>query len=181
MGIQPHSALSPSNTSLYIQTCLLKVVKLAARQARLLLAKAPRPSLVLPRPVSNSLSVVSTVSSARVTTPSVSVPVLPSTSLPSSNTWLPRFSSWLVTLPATTRSPESFLVTCSSPSETMRSSTAFLATSSSPRVVSCPTSTLSFCPPRLQRAPRAALLLKSCKNICILFCSLIVFPTRIVV
>merc|ERR1712072_1474856 len=141
MGIQPHSALSPSNTSLYIQTCLLKVVKLAARQARLLLAKAPRPSLVPPRPVSNSLSVVSTVSSARVTTPSVSVPVLPSTLLPSS-------SSWLVTLPATTRSPESFPVTCSSPSETTKSSTAFSATLSSPRVVSSPTSTPSSFPAR---------------------------------
>merc|ERR1712072_210622 len=181
MGIQPTRTLSSSNTTLYIQTCPLKVVKLAARQARLLLAMAPRPSLVLPRPVSNSLSVVSTVSSARVTTPIVSVPVLPFTLLPFSSTSLPRSSSWLVTLLATTRSPESFPVTCSSPSETTRNSTAFSATSSSPKVVSCPTSTPSSSPPRLQRAPRVALLLKSCKSICILFCSLIVFTTRTVV
>ena len=84
----------------------------------------------------------------RVTTPKESVPVPQSTWPPSWSTWLPKSWSWLVTLPETTRSPESSQDTCNWPSETMRSWTSCWATSLLPKVVFCQTSTNPCCQPR---------------------------------
>jgi hypothetical protein len=168
-----HLHSHPTSNPTY-QQCL-PVVKAAS--------PVPSPSLLLdrPRPVFNvscvcrcrdlqltfqSRSVESTVSSRRATTPSESVPVPPSTSLPSLSvslpfasrllpltsadpqTSLPRSSSSPVTLPVTTRSRVSYPVTSSSPSATTKSSTSSSARLSSPRVVSSPTFSLSSSPPR---------------------------------
>merc|ERR1712110_954854 len=65
---------------------------------------------------SNSPLDVSTVFSARETMLNVSVPELPSTWLPSWNTWPLRFLSWQAMLPVTTRRPVSSPVTCNWPS-----------------------------------------------------------------
>merc|ERR1711939_1303788 len=73
------------------------------------------------RPVSHSLSVVSTVSREKATTLSVSVLVLQSTWLPSLNTLRLKSSNLLATPLVTTRRPVSSPVIFSSPSATTRS------------------------------------------------------------
>merc|ERR1712071_461618 len=72
-------------------------------------------------PDCSSPSVVYIVCSAREITLSVSVLVPQSTWLPSWNTWPLKSSSWLETLPVTTRRPVSYPVTCNWPSVTTKS------------------------------------------------------------
>merc|ERR1712241_1112440 len=93
------------------QTCLdaAKEEKLRERQS---LAQAELDS--------NSLLDVSIVFSARETMPNVSVLELPSTWLPSWNTWPLRSLNWQAMLPVTTRRPVSSPVTCNWPSVTMK-------------------------------------------------------------
>merc|ERR1711944_58400 len=81
----------------------------------------PRPSLGPAGPDFSSPWDVSTVCSARETTPPVLVLELPSTLLPSWSTSLLRSSSWLATLLVTTRRPGSSPVISSWPSGTTRS------------------------------------------------------------
>ena len=64
-----------------------------------------------------------------------------------------RSSSWLATLPVTTRRPESSPVISDSLSGTTRSRTNYLPESPSPRVESCLTSRLSSCPRGVTRPP----------------------------
>ena len=155
--------------------------RLVSRCVLGLLLSSHRLSLTLPASDASSPSVVSTVCSRRATTLSVWVPVLPSTSLPSSSvrplaclpaspavvadlpsfnrlqTSRPRSSSLPATPPVTTRSRASFLGTSSSPSGMTRSSTSSSATSSSRRAVSYLRSSPSSClPSRLSRSlPKA--------------------------
>ena len=113
----------------------------SSRQKHLALGPfSPFPA-VRPRPVSPSPSVVCTVFYGRATTPSVLVLARLSILRQFSSTWLPKFSSWLATLPVTTRRRVSFPVISSSPSAMMRSWTSFWVTSPSRKVVSCPTFT----------------------------------------
>merc|ERR1711988_338385 len=69
---------------------------------------------------SNSPLDVSIVFSARETMLNVLVPELPSTWLPSWNTWPLRFLNWQAMLPVTTRRPGSSPVTCNWPFVTMK-------------------------------------------------------------
>ena len=69
------------------------------------------------------------------------------------STWALRSSSWLATLPVTTRKPGSSQDICNWLSETTRSWTNFCQESPLLLVVFCPTSKLSFCPRRPRRKP----------------------------
>merc|ERR1711971_1303584 len=104
--------------------------------------------------VFNFLLAVSTVSSVKETTLNVLVLELPSTLPPSWSTWPPRFWSWLVMPPGTTRrhvlSPAIFNL----PSVTMKSSTNSWPVSPLLKEVSCPTFKPSCCPRRLKRPPK---------------------------
>ena len=87
------------------------------------------------------------------TTLNVLVLELPSTLPPSWSTWPPRFWSWLVMPPGTTRKPVSFPDIFNLPSVTTKSSTNFWPASPLHKEVSCPTSKLSCCPRRLNLRP----------------------------
>merc|ERR1711978_532345 len=100
------------NYNNYLSTCLD-----VEREEKL----RPRPSLGPAEPDFSSPLDVFTVFSARETTPPVLVLELPSTLLPSWSTSLLRSSSWLATLPVTTRRRGSSPVISSLPSGTTRS------------------------------------------------------------
>merc|ERR1712008_454609 len=101
--------------------------------------------------VFNFLLAVSTVSFVKEITLNVLVLELPSILPPSWNTWPPRFWSWLVMPPGTTRRRVSFPVIFNLPSVTMKSLTNSWPVSPLLKEVCCPTSKPSCCPRRLPK------------------------------